>query len=236
MSSTLANDGTRLHATPSSDLGVVQGVSTGCFYRTTTEDWSQLQRMAHAYSDQAVELSALSASELPALVNHVKQLDRSDVPFASVSVHAPAKGVRGNDEEMCALLTQLPEWIERIVLHPDIVSTWAPWRSLGSRLAVENMDRRKGFGCTPDELQDVFSRLPDARLCLDLAHVATIDPSMQLAYDLIDAHGERLVEVHISSTDRDAHHVPLSARDASRFDNFVDIACHVPWIYEALPS
>lgn len=235
MPTTLADDGTRLRSTPRTDLDVQQGVSTGCFYRTTTTDWDRLVTMASGVSTRAVELSALSADELPALVEFAGSWSGPG-PFETVSVHAPAKNVNGNDDEICELLVALPAWVERIILHPDVVSTWAPWRRLGQRLAVENMDRRKGFGCTADELSEVFDRLPDARLCLDLAHITTIDPTMRLADEILDVHGDRLAEVHVSTTDVDAHHIPLDNRDARRFDAFVDTTASVPWIYEAIPE
>ncbi len=220
-------------AKPGQTSAPASGVSTGVFYKARAS-WPDMVEQASRYSTQTIELSALHVDELDGLVEFCRTARAILKPFGTVSVHAPAKGIDGNDKHVCELLEQLPEFVDRIVLHPDVVSDWRPWTNLGPRLTVENMDRRKPFGCTVAELEDVFEYVPDAGMCLDLAHVVTMDPSLQLADEILDTFGDRLREVHVSSIDHDAHHVPLTLTDGQRFGRFVETCGHVPWIYEAV--
>ena len=61
---------------------------------------------------------------------------------------------------------------------PSLMDDVQAYRPLGRRLAVENMDARKGGGQTVPELAHVFDQLPEARLCFDIAHAAAVDPTL----------------------------------------------------------
>jgi sugar phosphate isomerase/epimerase len=84
-----------------------------------------------------------------------------------------------------------------------------------------------------DELGEVFSDLPDAGFCFDVAHAWSVDPQMGAAEDLLDAFGDRLRQVHLSSLSNDLHHLPLSADDEFRFRPLLERCIDVPWILEA---
>jgi hypothetical protein len=193
--------------------------------------WPLLVGQAAALSRRAVELSALSYDELPGLLSFARRSAR--LPFDYVSVHAPTKNVRTGDWDQVALLETLPDWISGIVFHPDTL-TYAPaLRLLGRRAIIENMDGRKAIGRTVDELAPFFAILPDARFCFDVAHAATIDPSMKVAHDLLDTFSGRLAQVHISSIDDTGKHVSLTRQDATRFRPLLERCQNVPWIAEA---
>lgn len=211
-----------------------QGITTGCLY-DERGNWDALLAVASSISSSTVELSALSYPELPPLLDYLESgFRQGQNRFSEVSVHAPTKSLPVSDTEICELLIRLPRYVTRIIAHPDVVRDWAPWRSLGSRLVIENMDARKNMGKSVEDLEKVFSKLPDARFCLDLAHVTTIDPSMKLADQLLNAFSDRLAEVHVSSVDASAHHVALRTADEIRFEPFSSRCASVPWIYEAL--
>jgi hypothetical protein len=206
------------------------GPSTG-YMVADYGDWPALLEQSLATSTLAVELSALSESELPALV---ALLDRPHVlPFLFVSVHAPTKERRLPERELVATLARLASRVDAIVVHPDTIEDPAAYRVLGSALAIENMDRRKALGRTADELAELFDVLPDAGLCFDVPHAASIDPSLDAAREILDAHGARLRHVHLSSLDADCHHRPLTTADAERFGELLDRCRDVPWILEA---
>jgi hypothetical protein len=193
--------------------------------------WPVLLEQAVATSTLAVELSALSESELPSLV---ALLDEAQVlPFLFVSVHAPTKQRRLPERELVAMLQRLAPRVDAIVVHPDTIEEPAAYRALGSALAIENMDRRKAIGRTAAELDDLFELLPDAGLCFDVPHAASIDPSLDEAREILDAHGARLRHVHLSSLDADCHHRPLTMADEERFGELLDRCRDVPWILEA---
>jgi hypothetical protein len=113
------------------------------------------------------------------------------------------------------------------------VSAYAP---LGRRLVIENMDTRKELGRTVEGLLPFFERLPQARLCLDLAHAKAVDPSMEEGAALLSAFATRLSHVHLSSLDAESHHVSLTGEDEALFASLLSRCEDVPWILEAPPS
>jgi hypothetical protein len=206
------------------------GLSTGVLH-DSYGDWPALIERACRVSTYAVELSALSAEELPGLVNYLRTNPR--LPFRYVSVHAPVKQLNGNEAD---LLGQLPLWVRTIVVHPDVLpADLAPYRRLASRLLIENMDGRKQTGQTVAELGDLFDQLPDAGFVLDVAHVESIDPTMELGHSLLDAFRSRLRHVHLSSLDADGRHAELTEDHEHAFADVLDRCRDVPWILEALP-
>ena len=104
--------------------------------------------------------------------------DAPPLPFRFVSVHGPSKDRRMSDDELVALLEQLPARVSAIVIHPDAMVDLAPYRRLGRRLCIENMDARKPIGQTAAGLARYFEALPEARFCFDVAHAKAVDPSL----------------------------------------------------------
>ena len=203
------------------------GASTGVLGRGG--DWPALVRAACEVSSHAVELAALEAGELPGLVAFLAARPR--LPFRYVSVHAPVKGVVAADAEQAAELARLPFGVRTIVVHPDLIGDPAPYRALGGRVVIENMDDRKAGGRFVDELAPLFAELPEAGFCLDIAHAHTHDPSMALARELLDAFRGRLRQVHLSSI-REGSHVSLTADDEALFAPLLGRCRDVPWILE----
>jgi hypothetical protein len=212
-------------------LSSAYGASTG-FMEELRDDWEGLVHAAHRFSEGAVELSALSACELPGLS---AMLQREGVPtfFAHVTVHGPAKGDWGSDASLATRLAALPAGVEGIVLHPETLMEPACFSAVGSRLLLENMDPTKDDGRTVEELGRYFEELPQAGLCLDIAHAWLMDPSLALAHALLDAFGDRLREVHVSSIMPDGRHIPLRLADAVKFVPVLQRCRDVPWIFEA---
>lgn len=143
----------------------------------------------------AVELSALRADELDPLVKASSRIDVSR--FAYVSFHAPSKLVDMTEADGVAMLAQLPgTW--PVVVHPDIITDFDLWATLGNRLCLENMDLRKRIGRTVDELEGVFKLLPMAGFCFDIGHARQIDPTMGVAIEMLRRFGSRLRQIHLS--------------------------------------
>jgi hypothetical protein len=204
------------------------GASTGIVGRG--DDWRVHVRDACRVSTHAVELAALDAAELPSLEAYLA--GRPRLPFRHVSVHAPVKGVLESDAERAAVLARLPLTIRSIVVHPDLIEDPAPYRALGRRLVIENMDDRKAGGRTAAELAPFFAALPEAGFCFDIAHAHTVDRTMGVAAELLDAFRGRLREVHLSSI-RDGRHVELTPEDEALFAPHLARCRDVPWILEA---
>ncbi len=207
------------------------GLSTGVFDEVRGS-WPELIAEACAFSTYAIELSALSEDELPGLVEYLAASPR--LPFRYVSVHAPVKDRELDEAASARALSELPLWVRSIVTHPDALDELAPYRGLGTRVVLENMDDRKRTGHTADELELVFNELPEAGLCLDVAHASSIDPTMDVAEELLDRFRSRLRQVHVSSL-REGRHVPLTRDDEERFARILERCRDVPWILEARP-
>jgi hypothetical protein len=207
------------------------GMSTGVFNHLRCS-WPELVAEACNVSTYAVELSALSEDELPGLITYLAGKPR--LPFRYVSVHAPVKNRELNDAEGARLLLQLPLWVRSIVTHPDALLEFAPYRELGTRLVVENMDDRKSTGRTGDELDEIFDELPDAGFCLDVAHAHSIDSTMGVADELLNRFRSRLRQVHLSSL-RHGRHSPPTEEDEQLFASILRRCRDVPWILEAQP-
>jgi hypothetical protein len=204
------------------------GASTGIL--PTRGDWPALVQEAAAVSPFAAELAALDERELPALEAFLAQA--GPLPFRHLSVHAPSKNRAVPEVQLIARLAALPPQVSGIVVHPDTIEDVAAWRALNGRCVLENMDDRKALGQTADDLAPFFAALPTAGLCLDVAHAASIDPSMELADELLDRFGARLRHVHVSSL-VDGAHAPVTADDAERFRPILRRCVDVPWILEA---
>ncbi len=95
------------------------------------------------------------------------------------------------------------------------------------------MDARKPAGRTAAELAPFFAELPEAGLCLDVAHVLTVDPSMDEGERLLDAFAGRLRHLHVSSIDDACRHLPLTVEHETRFGGLLRRCPDVPWILEA---
>jgi hypothetical protein len=208
------------------------GVSTG-YMSASYGDWPTLLEQATATSTLAVELSALSETELPSLIDFLAEADA--LPFLFVSVHAPTKDRKLAEADLVATLARLTSCADAIVVHPDAATDLSAYRELGSTLVIENLDCRKELGQTAEHLDRVFDVLPEAGLCFDMPHAASVDSTLAVAREILDRHGARLRHVHLSSLDADCHHQSLTGEDEKRFGELLDRCRDVPWILEAPP-
>jgi hypothetical protein len=197
------------------------------------DDWPAQVAEAEAVSIFAVELSALSEKQLEPLREFLASAP--PLPFRYISVHGPSKDREIEEAELVTRLRGLSQWAHGIVMHPDTIEEPDWYRSLGRELLIENMDSRKEWGRTRDELAAVFEELPEAGFCFDIAHAWSIDPEMAVAGDLLDEFGNRLRHVHLSSLSPDLHHIPLTEEHEELFHPVLKRCVDVPWILEAPP-
>ncbi len=180
------------------------GFSTGALAKG---DFKLALQQMTGKSLSAVELSALRVEELPRLMESASSLDLGSYNY--VSVHAPSSFSADEEGQVVELLRSCPKnW--KIVLHPDAIKDVSKWIVFGKQLVIENMDRRKADGRTADELARWFVRLPEALLCVDLAHAQQWDTTMTEAYLILTKFHDRVCQVHISELDSASRHYPLS--------------------------
>lgn len=113
------------------------------------------------------------------------------------------------------------------------------WTRFGTRIAIENMDRRKAIGRTAGELEELFTLLPEALLCFDIGHARQCDASMTEAFLILSKFGKRLAQVHISEVNSASQHDPISHGAKLAFQQIAGlIPDDIPIIIESrvLPS
>lgn len=205
------------------------GFSTGALEKgnyLSALAWMQ-QNKVHS-----VELSALRYAELEPLVNDIDKLSLDS--FTYVSFHAPSSFSREEEEHVVSLLERVARKNWNIVVHPDVVYTPHLWTRFGSHLLLENMDRRKTAGRTVSELEELFAQLPEARMCLDLAHARQLDTTLTLLRNLASTFQGRIAEVHISELDSRCQHRPLSEGAVADYQQLASSLRGIPVIIESV--
>ena len=158
------------------------GFSTGALARG---DFRAALAILRRHKVTIVELSALRIEDLAPLIAALPSLDLER--FSFVSVHAPSRFDRDCEQWVVEQLSVLVQGGFPVIVHPDIIVEPERWSSLGSKLVIENMDKRKPVGRTVSELREVFGLLPAARFCFDIGHARQVDPSMTEASLLLNA-------------------------------------------------
>lgn len=155
-----------------------------------------------------VELSAIREEELPALMGALDRLHLDGYKY--VSVHAPSRLCTMKEAAVTEMLRPCIDRGWHVVLHPDAIGDHGCWRDFGRWLCIENMDKRKEAGRTAVELRRHFRELPEASMCLDLAHARQVDPTLGITREMIREYREKIVQLHLSELDVKSHHEPLS--------------------------
>ncbi|MEO8147224.1 MAG: hypothetical protein ABI723_06285 [Bacteroidia bacterium] len=176
---------------------------------------------------KTIELSSLRETELPDLIAALHDLDLRD--FEHVSFHAPSKLSIYSEHQLICFLNKVAEKGWLIIVHPDIISDFSLWQSLGNLLCIENMDKRKNVGRTFADLEKIFNKLPLATFCLDVAHARQVDPTMTEALLMIKKFRTKLKQLHVSDVNTQSFHEPLNLEAILAFSRIA------PYIPENLP-
>ncbi len=209
---------------------MIIGFSTGA---VALDKFDIALELLHKTHTNAVELSALRVSELPALMSALPSLmEMLRERYEYISFHAPT-----NFKDELALIAQLKTIVDmemNIIVHPDTIRDFTCWRTLGRRLCIENMDSRKPVGRTVGELQVIFNELPEARLCFDIAHARQVDSSMTEGFRILEMYGDRLSQVHLSEINSVGRHFPMSFAAKRAYEPFAPRLVDVPVIIESM--
>lgn len=189
---------------------------------------------AHAQSCQSIELSAHEAGEMAVMARYIQSSHGQQwlKRFLTVSVHGPTFGWI-DDEDLVRCLRSVPDWIERIVLHPNrMPENITVLQEFTSRILIENMDIRDPRFHSASQLEEFLAPLPQARICLDAAHVFGYDPSMQQGIDILRHFGDRVAQLHVSGIEGYSH-VPMTDRHVEEQWPLLQQALNIPWIMES---
>jgi hypothetical protein len=181
---------------------------------------------------KVVELSALRESELTDFCNIVDELDLSY--FEYISFHAPSKFNTYKEKDFVEILTKISKRNWLIIVHPDIITDYNLWKQLGENLCIENMDKRKHFGRTTLDLENIFNLLPEATFCFDLAHARQVDSTMAEASLMLLKFSKRLRQIHLSDVNSESKHESLSLESLLAYGKlFESIPNDIPVIIES---
>ncbi len=206
------------------------GFSTGALARG---DFRTALATLRQHDISVVELSALRVDELTPLLAALPFLDLEC--FSFVAIHAPSRFACESEQRVVEQLFSVTERGYPVIVHPDVILKPESWKVLGNRLVIENMDKRKPVGRTVRELREIFQLLPAARFCFDIGHARQVDPTMTEASLLLNAFGDRLVEVHMSEVNTASRHDPISLNAVLAFSAIAaSIPEEIPIILESL--
>jgi hypothetical protein len=181
---------------------------------------------------QAVELSALRSVELPRLLDAMSsRLEELQGRYRYIAFHAPTD--YQDERELVERFKSLVERGFNIVVHPDTIRDVSLWRQLEDHVCIENMDSRKATGRTAKELRGFFEKLPQAKLCFDVAHARHVDPTMTEAARILSEFGDRLAQVHLSEVNSKGRHFAMSFIAKRAYEPLAGVLSSVPVILES---
>ncbi len=83
--------------------------------------------------------------------------------------------------------------------------------ALGVTLCIENMFPQTQFLSNPQDFQEVFDRLPDLRLTLDIGH-ANLGGGRNKSLEFVRRYGYRIAHVHVNDNfGKEDNHLPVGA-------------------------
>lgn len=193
------------------------GYSTGAIDPRNLD--SAVQK-ALSFDTGTFEVSALRFDEFDPALNFIEHL----APCFDISFHVPSAFSDEQESHITArLLNAVKKRPMHLILHPDAIRRHARWRPLNGHVCIENMDPRKPVGRDVAELMQVFERLPEARMCFDIGHAHILDRTLSLAYEILTAFADRIVEIHASEVTDSCRHVPTTWATRNAYHRLVSL-------------
>lgn len=201
------------------------GFSTGCFWKHRDTVSDETVEILRSLGADCIEINAGQ----PERLQQTKGLDPPE-GFSFISMHGPA--VRKGEHQTIQDIEQAVQrlGIQAVVFHPDRVEDWDMLARSKIPVSVENMDSRKESGRNVADMRAILTKYPSFRFCLDVNHVLTNDPTLQLGREFISEFSDRLSHVHISGFSEMHNHIPISK---THQDDLFSILPDVPMIIES---
>lgn len=144
----------------------------------------------------AEELEAYKESGMECIEVHADFKEVEIVPsiLPNASLHLPGRQTPGSVRVELAR-GAIEAGYKRVIIHPNHLDGDKFWASLGGILLVENLDPRNPEWRDADDLARAFEMVPNAGMCLDVAHAAK-EP--EIIVGLIERYHSRIKQVHLS--------------------------------------
>jgi len=213
------------------------GFSTGSLYRSGIP-FDERVKLYHRLGANAIELSFATPDWLLKYELTEDKID-SIKKFDFVSIHAPWKNGRDDYSITDKVIEKLRFLCDNlhvsgIVVHSHKEGDFARLEGTGLPFLLENMNGTKKDGVYPSQFNE-FKRRYSFGFVLDVQHAYEHDPSMQLAMDLIDVMGDRLMHMHVSGCSNSEIHFPVfSAVNQAAINKILGLKMDVPKILEGI--
>lgn len=214
------------------------GFSTGCLYRSSIPFRDKIS-LYSALGTTVIELGFATPAEL-ADFEISAEVIRYLREYNSIFVHAPWRDVRyGSNSKTDGVVERLQYICSRlqikgIVMHPTTIDKFAQLENVGLPFLLENMNSEKHFGIKPEHIR----RLRDDYnfgFVFDVQHAYEHDPNMVLAYEILDAMGQRLHHMHVSGcTDTKNHSPTYISTNKDAIAKVLTLGLNVPKILEGI--
>lgn len=178
------------------------GLSTGSLF--TIPDLKKIVNIINDLDNiTCLEISSLRENNLDYVLEMIDKLDLCKYKY--ISFHIPSKLNYITEDELIKKLEYiyLKEWY--MILHPDIIIDYNKWTNFRDKLLIENMDSRKRIGSDENSLKQIFTKLPEANLCFDIAHSMDMDPLGFEGEFILSSYVDKLKQIHISGILNSVH-------------------------------
>lgn len=181
----------------------------------------------------AIEISFLKTTgeKLKSFIAGIKQLYLRKYKY--ISIHAPTTLPDFSEKQLAVILQVFAVNCWNIVIHPNLLTDFGMWKDFGKMLCVENMDSRKPPCQTAESMERFLENLPEASICLDIAHARQIDPTLIEILRITDTFGDRIKQVHISELNYEGRHTTISDSCANDYNYIAERIKHLPQIIES---
>lgn len=175
------------------------GFSTGVLHKThrTKEALKAMRDLGY----NTVELGFVKLNRIAeGWLNEISKADLEG--FEYVSFHAPKfnYGKNKGTYELFDKIRRIDNMrkLNTVVFHPDTIKDFGVFEKAGFNIALENMDDRKESHQKTEDFDEIFSQDNNYKLVLDVNHIYSNDPSMELAKDFYTKFKDRISQIHLS--------------------------------------
>lgn len=213
------------------------GISTGCVYYHADPVSNEALELVLEAGYKVLELNVSSLERL----ENVKTLSDALLgSFSLITLHGLCDIFYGNNPETLESFRRLDAFYEKwgfhtLTVHPHMVKDWTVFRNLSFPVSFENMDRKKNFGLTVEDMEKVFSEVPEAGFVFDVHHAISSSGNPRNAQNFAERFEDRIRLYHISGIREDRErHFMLYENEETEFTSCIKKPC--PLIIEGTVS
>ena len=174
------------------------GFSNNAFHKFMESTSKKAIDLGKKLNCNAIELNCPDTKKTASRLKNIKKEWLDD--FKYKSIHGPGI-IYKNNKRTKEILDIVEETCNRlklncVVIHPDTIEDWRVFKKYSFTIGIENMDKRKSLGQTPQEFKKILKR--KYKLVLDMNHCYTVDKTMKIVEKFYQKFKKRIAHYHIS--------------------------------------